>query len=51
MANERYFYVGPDKKPVGPYTLSELQGLASRGVIKPTTKAIRKGDRWWAPYS
>ena len=51
MTNERYFYVGPNKKPVGPYTLSELQSLAARGVIKPTTKAIRKGDRQWVAYS
>ena len=51
MANERYFYVGPNKKPVSPYTLSELQSLASQGIITPTTKAIRKGDRRWAPYS
>ena len=51
MASESYFYVGPDRKTVGPYTLSQLQGLAAQGVIKPTTKAIRKGDRQWVPYS
>ena len=51
MASESYFYVGPDRKTVGPYTLSQLQGLAAQGVIKPTTKAIRKGDRRWVPYS
>ena len=51
MGESNYYYVGPNKKPVGPYTLIQLQRLASRGDIKSTTKVIRKGDKAWVPYS
>ncbi|MEE2714904.1 MAG: DUF4339 domain-containing protein [Verrucomicrobiota bacterium] len=51
MAEDRYYYVGPDKKPVGPYSLDQLRSLAARGVVKPPTKVIRKGDRQWVAYS
>ncbi len=51
MAEDRYYYVGPDRKPVGPYSLDQLRGLAARGVVKTSTKVIRKGDRQWVAYS
>jgi hypothetical protein len=51
MAEDRYYYVGPDSKPVGPYSLDQLRGLAARGIVKTSTKVIRKGDRQWVAYS
>lgn len=51
MADSTYYYADADKKPVGPHTLDQLRQLAARGVIGPSTKVIRKGDKAWVSYS
>lgn len=51
MSESTYYYADADKKPVGPYSLGRLLGLAAEGVITPTTKVIRKGDKQWVSYS
>lgn len=51
MATDSYYYADASKKPVGPYSLGQLQDLAFRGVIRPATKVIRKGDKAWVSYS
>ena len=51
MSESTYYYADANKKPVGPHTLSQLQELAARGVIRPSTKVIRKGDKAWISYS
>ena len=50
MSERIYYYADVNKKPVGPYTSSQLQDLAARGVIGSTTKVIRKGDKAWVTY-
>jgi hypothetical protein len=51
MSESTYYYADADKNPVGPYSLGRLLGLAAKGVITPTTKVIRKGDKQWVSYS
>ena len=51
MSESTYYYADAGKNPVGPYSLGRLLGLAAKGVITPTTKVIRKGDKQWVSYS
>ena len=51
MTNPTYYYADASKKPVGPYSLDQLRQFAASGVIVPTTKVIRKGDKAWVSYS
>ena len=51
MADSVYFYADASKKPVGPFSLSQLLALVAEGVITPDTKVIAKGDKEWVTYS
>ena len=51
MTNPTYYYADASKKPVGPYSLDQLRQFAASGVIVPTTKVIRMGDKAWVSYS
>jgi Ca-activated chloride channel family protein len=51
MAEPVFFYTDSRNKPVGPLTRAELKKLAAKGILKPTTKVIRKGDKVWMPWS
>lgn len=51
MSESSYYYADSSKKPVGPHSLRKLEALASKGIIKPSTKIIRKGSKTWMPYS
>ena len=47
----KYYYGGPDKKPVGPFTAEELRKLADEGKITDGTFVISEGQTNWVRYA
>jgi surface antigen len=48
---DRYYYLGADKKPVGPFSYEEMLRLASVGRIESRTPAAREGQLGWKEWS
>ena len=47
----RYYYAGPDKKPVGPFTTEEVSKLVEEGKINDNTYLIGEGQTTWVRYA
>jgi hypothetical protein len=47
----KYYYAGPDKNPLGPYSAEEMRKLADEGKISDDTFVINEGDQNWVRFA
>ncbi len=51
MQDSTYYYLNHDKKPIGPFTISQLEAKLSMGEIEASTLVAAVGGDNWAPLN
>lgn len=49
--DERWYYVGANRSPVGPHSREALEALRASGRLAGDTLVWKEGTNGWAPYS